>query len=126
MDGDVHAILDWELCTLGDPVADLGTLLCYWPDTRDQTVLERDPIPLLPGFPSRAEVVESYAHAAPDRDLSSIDYWVALATWKLAIILEGVMRRRIANAANGSTGVAELHRATDELARTAASLAGVV
>jgi aminoglycoside phosphotransferase (APT) family kinase protein len=125
-DGDVRAILDWELCTLGDPVADLGTLLCYWPDRIDQTVLERDPVPLLDGFPSRAEVVESYAQAAPDRDLSSIEYWLALATWKLAIILEGVMRRRMANPANGSTGVAELHRATEELARTAASLTGVV
>ena len=124
-DGDVRAILDWELCTLGDPVADLGTLLCYWPDHIDQTVLERDPVPLLPGFPSRAEVVECYAQAAPDRDLSSVDYWLALATWKLAIILEGVMRRRMANSANGSSGVEELRRATDDLARTAASLTGV-
>jgi aminoglycoside phosphotransferase (APT) family kinase protein len=123
--GDVCAILDWELCTLGDPVADLGTLLCYWPDRPDQAVLERDPVPLLPGFSSRAEVVASYARAAPDRDLSSVDFWLALATWKLAIILEGVMRRRMANSANGSTGVTELHRATDQLARSAATMTGV-
>jgi aminoglycoside phosphotransferase (APT) family kinase protein len=126
MEGDVRAILDWELCTLGDPIADVGTLLCYWPDRVDQAVLERDPVPLLPGFPSRAEVIEIYARAAPDRDLSSIDFWLALATWKLAIILEGVMRRRMANPANGSTGVEELVRATDELARAAAALSGVV
>jgi aminoglycoside phosphotransferase (APT) family kinase protein len=123
--GDACAILDWELCTLGDPVADLGTLLCYWPDQPDQAVLERDPIPLLPGFSSRAEVVASYAEAAPDRDLSSVDFWVAIATWKLAIILEGVMRRRMANPANGSSGVEELRRATDHLARTAAAMTGV-
>jgi aminoglycoside phosphotransferase (APT) family kinase protein len=124
-DGSVRAILDWELCTLGDPIADVGTLLCYWPDRLDQRVLERDPVPLLPGFVSRAEILKSYAEAAPDRDLASVDFWLALATWKLAIILEGVMRRRMANAENGSTGVEELHRATDELAVAAATLRGV-
>jgi aminoglycoside phosphotransferase (APT) family kinase protein len=125
LNGEVCAILDWELCTLGDPVADLGTLLCYWPDRADQAVLERDPVPLLPGFASRTEVVAAYASAAPERDLSSVDFWLALATWKLAIILEGVMRRRMANPANGSSGVIELHRATDQLARSAAAMTGV-
>jgi aminoglycoside phosphotransferase (APT) family kinase protein len=122
-DGEVRAILDWELCTLGDPVADLGTLLCYWPDGPDDVRAEREPVPLLPGFPRRAALVEAYAQAAPDRDLSGLRFWHALATWKLAIILEGVTRRRMENAANSRSSVEELRAGTDQLAASAAALA---
>lgn len=122
-DGEVRAILDWELSTLGDPVADLGTMLCYWPDHPDQSILERDPVPLLEGFPSREELVTLYAEAAPERDLAGLGFWLALATWKLAIILEGVMRRRMGNAANSRTSPDDLRRATDRLAGAAADLA---
>jgi aminoglycoside phosphotransferase (APT) family kinase protein len=123
-DGDVRAILDWELATLGDPVADIGTLLCYWPESGDERLLERDPVTLLPGFPGRTHLVEHYAQAATDRDLSGLPFWRALATWKLAIILEGVTRRRMANPANSRTSPEQLRRATDQLADSAAELAG--
>jgi aminoglycoside phosphotransferase (APT) family kinase protein len=123
--GDVRAVLDWELSTLGDPVADLGTLLCYWPDRADQAILERDPVTLLPGFPSRDELVAAYVRAAPDRDISSLPFWLALATWRLAIILEGVTRRRMENSANSHSSPEALRAATDQLAETAARLAGV-
>jgi aminoglycoside phosphotransferase (APT) family kinase protein len=120
--GEVRAILDWELCTLGDPVADLGTLLCYWPDRLEEAVLERDPVPLLEGFPRRAELVELYSRSAPERDLAAVGFWHALATWKLAVILEGVARRRIENPANSRSSVEQLRRATDRLAHEAARL----
>jgi aminoglycoside phosphotransferase (APT) family kinase protein len=121
-DGEVRAILDWELSTLGDPVADLGTLLCYWPDRPEQAIAERDPLPLLAGFPSRQELIDAYARAAPDRDLSGLQFWLALATWKLAIIFEGITRRRLENPGNSRTGPEMLRRTTEHLATLAGSL----
>lgn len=122
-DGEVRAILDWELCTLGDPVADLATMLCYWPDSEDQVLMEREPLPLMPGFPRRAELVRTYVSAAPDRNLAGLPFWLALATWKLAVILEGVTRRRMENPANSHSSPSELRGATDRLAHAAAALA---
>lgn len=96
--GKVRAVLDWELSTLGDPLADLGSLMTYWPDA------DEDPGPmrlsLLPGFPTRAELIETYA-AVSGRDVGALAYWHALGTWKLAVILEGVRRRRLDEPDNG-------------------------
>ena len=122
-DGSIAAVLDWELCTLGDPVADLATLLCYWPDTAAQAVPDRDPVPLLEGFAHRSELVASYSDACPDRDLSTLGWWLTLATWKLAIILEGVHRRSLENFANGGVGTEGLGAAVERLAETAGELA---
>ena len=54
---ELRAVLDWELCTLGDPLADLGSLLAYWPEAGDIGA-GPFPIPLLPGFPSRADLAQ--------------------------------------------------------------------
>jgi aminoglycoside phosphotransferase (APT) family kinase protein len=90
-DGHIAAVLDWELCTLGDPLADVGLLLVYWADPDDaQSALPG--ATTTPGFPTKAEVVERYA-AASGRDVSGIDYYVAFGYWKLACILEGVYAR---------------------------------
>ncbi len=90
--GDIAAVLDWELCTLGDPLADLGQLLVYWAEDTDEVVpLTRAPT-LAPGFPKRDEIVERYA-ARSGRDVSQLDFFIALAYWKLAAILEGVFAR---------------------------------
>ena len=62
-------MLDWELCTLGDPLADVGLLLVYWAEPGDQTLLGSAPT-VMPGFPRRAAVAEAYA-ARSGRDLSS-------------------------------------------------------
>jgi aminoglycoside phosphotransferase (APT) family kinase protein len=121
-DGEVRAILDWELSTLGDPVADLGTLLCYWPDGPEQAIPERDPLPLLAGFSSRQGLIDAYARAAPERDLSGLQFWLTLATWKLAIIFEGITRRRLENPGNSPTRPEMLRRTTEHLAELAASL----
>ena len=104
-DGDeIRAILDWELCTLGDPLADLGGLLAYWPQSGD-AVEGVFPAPRLPGFPSRAELAEIYA-AETGRDLTALPFWHALGLWKIAIICEGVRRRALDDERNAArTGI---------------------
>jgi aminoglycoside phosphotransferase (APT) family kinase protein len=125
--GRVQAVLDWELCTLGDALADVGTLLSYW---HDQAVADMAETPAglpggqlaataLPGFPSRAEVAERYATRS-GRDLSGIGYYVAFAYWKLACILEGVFVRYAANAMSADRGAADaLAPGVEERARRA-------
>ena len=83
-----RAILDWELCTLGDPLADLGGLLAYWPQPGD-TTMGPFRASLLPGFPSRAELARTYADET-GRDLIALSFWHVLGLWKIAIIGEGV------------------------------------
>ncbi|MBS1879513.1 MAG: phosphotransferase family protein [Actinobacteria bacterium] len=90
--GEVAAVVDWELCTLGDPLADLGTLMAYWPEPGEEQLRLGDPANLAPGFPSRADLAARYAERS-GRDTTGLDYYLALGYWKLAIILEGVYAR---------------------------------
>jgi len=90
--GAVRAVLDWELTTLGDPLADLGLLLVYWAEPDDADLALPDPPTLASGFCSRAELVDRYAERS-GRDVSGIGYHVAFGYWKLACILEGVHGR---------------------------------
>ncbi len=90
--GEVAAVVDWELCTLGDPLADVGLLMAYWPDRGEETIALGQPANLAPGFPTREELAARYAERS-GRDLSQLDFFVALGYWKLAIILEGVYAR---------------------------------
>jgi aminoglycoside phosphotransferase (APT) family kinase protein len=90
--GEVAAVVDWELCTLGDPLADVGMLLVYWSEPGDELMPLFDPPTTASGFPPRDEVKRRYAELSA-RDLAEIDFYVALACWKLAIILEGVFAR---------------------------------
>lgn len=92
-DAQVRAILDWELATLGDPLADLGTLLAYWPQAGDPPTMRFD-ASTVPGFATRTELVEHYAEVS-GRDVSDVPFWHGLGLWKLAIILEGVRRRQL-------------------------------
>jgi aminoglycoside phosphotransferase (APT) family kinase protein len=91
-DGHVRAVLDWELCTLGDPLADVGILLAYWTDRGDSDVQPGGAATTAPGFPRRAELADLYA-ARSSLDLSVLPYYVAFAYWKLACIVEGVYVR---------------------------------
>jgi len=90
--GEVAAVVDWELCTLGDPLADVGLLLVYWGQEGDTLLPLFEPATMAPGFPSREDVRARYAERS-GRDLATIDFFVALGYWKLAIILEGVYSR---------------------------------
>lgn len=100
-DGEVIAVLDWELCTLGDPMADLGLLMVYWSEPGDATPTLGAPTQS-EGMCTRAELVERYA-ASSGRDVGSIDFYTAFGYWKLACIVEGVYARYI----GGSMGTRE-------------------
>jgi aminoglycoside phosphotransferase (APT) family kinase protein len=90
--GAVAAVVDWELCTLGDPLADVGLLMVYWAEPDDQFSPLFEAPTHAAGFPTRGELRERYAEGS-GRDLSRLDFYVALGYWKLAIILEGVYAR---------------------------------
>ena len=95
--GQVLAVLDWELCTLGDPLADVGLLLVYWAEPGDPTLPLGTAPTVMPGFPTRAALAEAYATRS-GRDLSQLDFYLAFAYWKLAVILEGVLARHATGA----------------------------
>ena len=90
--GHVRAVLDWELTTLGDPLADVGLLLVYWSEPGDPTIPLIDAPTVVEGFPRRSEIIERYAKGS-GRDLGEVGYHVAFGYWKLACILEGVYGR---------------------------------
>lgn len=96
----VNALLDWELCTLGDPLADVGTLLAYWPQAADAPRVPRG-VSSLPGFATREQLLDDYARRS-GRDVSAVPFWHALALWKVAVILEGVARRALEDPRNPS------------------------
>jgi aminoglycoside phosphotransferase (APT) family kinase protein len=92
-DGPVRAVLDWELCTLGDPLADLGWLAADWAEPGEPAAhLRGDPVTALPGFPPRSAMIARYVERT-GADVSRLDFYVALALWKLACIAEGVYAR---------------------------------
>lgn len=102
--GRVRAILDWEICTLGDPVADVGLLLDYWSQSSDPTTVLFGAAPTTaPGFATRDQVLKSYA-AHSELDLSQVAYYQAFGYWKLACILQGVFARYSAGATAGDQG----------------------
>ena len=117
--GDVAAVVDWELCTLGDPLADLGLLMDYWAQPGDEVVpLTRAPT-LAAGFPTREELAARYAERS-GRDIAQLDFFVALGYWKLAAILEGVYARYAAGAYGETT---DEFRAFGEIVEQLASAA---
>jgi aminoglycoside phosphotransferase (APT) family kinase protein len=123
-DGSVRAILDWEICTLGDPLADVGLLMVYWTDPDDELPVLGVAPTLASGFSRRAEVLEEYARAS-GRDVSAVPYFMAFGYWKLACILQGVYARYVAGAGAGDAGsVDEYPLMVRRLAEMAASSLG--
>jgi aminoglycoside phosphotransferase (APT) family kinase protein len=96
-DGRIVAVLDWEICTLGDPLADVGLLMVYSPDAGAAAATGLPAPTSLEGFPTQKEMLEHYARIS-GRDLTHIDYYVAFGHWKLACILEGVYARYVGGA----------------------------
>ncbi len=91
----VAAVVDWEMSTLGDPLADLGLTLMYWADPGDADWLAINVgavVTSMPGFLTRAEVANRYAEIT-GRDLSGIGYYMAFGCFKLAVVLEGIHAR---------------------------------
>ena len=96
-DGNIIAVLDWEICTLGDPLADVGLLMVYWTEADDSVPMLLTAPTAQEGFLSLKEVLERYAEVS-GRDLSQIDYYTAFGYWKLACIVEGVYARYVGGA----------------------------
>ncbi len=97
-DGAVRAVLDWEICTLGDPLADLGMLMVYWTGPDDEvSAWPGGRATTLEGFWNRDLVAARYAEVS-GRDLGGLDFYVSFAFWKLACILEGVYSRYLGGA----------------------------
>ncbi len=96
-DGSVLAVLDWEICTLGDPLADLGLLQVYWTGPGDPASAWTGSACGAPGFLDRADLAARYADVS-GRDISALPFYVSFAYWKLACILEGVYARYVGGA----------------------------
>lgn len=125
--GEVVGVLDWELSTLGDPLADMGSLLAYWPQRGEEDFLGGFAAATLEGFPDRAELTRVYL-GETGRDAATLKYWHALGLWKLAIIAQGVMRRAMdepQNKATGGTPTAQRIDALVHKAREVAADAGI-
>jgi aminoglycoside phosphotransferase (APT) family kinase protein len=121
--GHVIAVLDWEICTLGDPMADVGMLMVYWNGPGDETSAWTGSASTAPGFPDRAELLARYADVS-GRDVAGVDFYVAFAFWKLACILEGVYARYLAGALGGGRDPSE-HDAFREQVEQAAEQAAL-
>jgi aminoglycoside phosphotransferase (APT) family kinase protein len=107
----VAAVVDWELATIGDPLLDLGHLLATWPDPADP---RRTPLPTpMPGLPDRRTIIERYARGS-SRDLAAVDWYQALACYRLGIILEGTYARACAGKAPMQVGE-RLHAVAESL-----------
>ena len=94
-DGQITAVLDWEIATLGDPLADMAYSINAWVEPGDAGVYGADPPTALPGFPSRDDLIDRYA-AATGADLSNLAYYRAFNSFKTACILHGVYARYLA------------------------------
>src|SRR5205814_9775870 len=91
-DNHIAAVLDWEICTLGDPLADVGLLMVYWNEATDANAPLGVAPTTAPGFPTRAEMRARYA-ARSGRDIGTLDFYISFGYWKLACILAGVYAR---------------------------------
>jgi aminoglycoside phosphotransferase (APT) family kinase protein len=125
--GRIVAVLDWEMSTLGDPLADLGALLAYWSEARDDGV--RAAARIVPavtageGFPTRDEVVARYAQRT-GFDVAQVDWYQAFAFFKLAVICQGIAARAAGGAMLGS-GFDDAQRLVAPLVAAGRELAGL-
>lgn len=90
----VVAILDWEMCTVGDPLVDLGLLLCYWSEANDPEPRREaiSGVTALPGWLTRAEITARYSHRT-GRDVSMIRFYEIFAIFKLSVVLQQIYYR---------------------------------
>ena len=88
--GRINAVLDWELSTLGDPLTDLALLLLFWREEGEPELSLIPGVTHLPGFPTRAQMLSRYADSA-GVDVSDMDWYLAFAHFKFAVIAQGVV-----------------------------------
>jgi aminoglycoside phosphotransferase (APT) family kinase protein len=123
--GRVVAVYDWEMATLGDPLADLGYTLIYWFEVGDPlppgSIEEVGAVTAHPGFLTRRELAEAYATES-GRDVAQIDFYQVLALTKLAVISEGILKRFQLGKTAGA-GFEKMNRAAVSLAARALAIA---
>jgi len=112
----LKAILDWEMATIGDPLADVGYLMIHWLESDDPTNnFTFQNVTREPGFPTRREVVARYEERS-GRSMQSLDWYVTLAIWKGIVFMEGNYKRAVSGATDDpylkafGDGVVELAR----------------
>ncbi|WP_179468079.1 phosphotransferase family protein [Mycolicibacterium vinylchloridicum] len=99
---EVAAFVDWEMCTIGDPLLDLGWILVCWPDDPDPINAGRE-LAALGGLPTRPELIAAYTDAG-GRSTRNLDWYIAMACFKLAIVIEGTYSRFLAGQAHREAG----------------------
>ena len=125
-DARVAAVLDWELCTLGDPLADVGLLIVYWTDPGHTNAALGVAPTKVEGFPTRAELRARYAERS-GRELSQLDFYVAFSYWRVGCIIEGVWARYAGGAMGGDrTNVDVFEAQVEGLADAAAEAAATL
>jgi aminoglycoside phosphotransferase (APT) family kinase protein len=120
----LSAILDWEMSTLGDPLADLGWMLSFWREPGDpaEFVMDEQTVTRQPGFPSRVELLDRYAQASGRQvEPKDLAFYLVLAVWKLAILLEGSYARHLSGLTDDPF-FAYLEEGVPALARRAVAL----
>jgi aminoglycoside phosphotransferase (APT) family kinase protein len=121
----IAGILDWEMSTIGDPIADLGYMLSFWRepgDEADRVLSQQFDITRQPGFPAKEQLAARYAERT-GRHVGDVTWYEVLATWKLAILLEGSYARHLAGVTDDPF-FALLEDGVPALARRALGVAG--
>jgi aminoglycoside phosphotransferase (APT) family kinase protein len=117
------AILDWEMATIGDPLADVGYMMIHWTRPGDEIGrFNLQSVTMREGFPDRHELIERYEQRS-GRSMHALDWYVALALWKAVVFMEGNYKRALAGSTDDpylktfGEGVAELARRALDVSR---------
>jgi aminoglycoside phosphotransferase (APT) family kinase protein len=118
------AILDWEMATIGDPLADVGYLMSHWMQADDEpTTFSLQSVTTEPGFPTRSQLLDRYERIS-GRTVEHLDWYVVLAVWKAVVFMEGNYKRALAGSTDDpylktfGDGVAALARRALEITQT--------
>lgn len=109
---ELAAFIDWEMCTVGDPLLDVGWMLVCWPDGPNPIDAGSE-LAALGGLATRSELIDAYL-AADGRRTSRLDWYIAMACFKLAIVIEGTWSRYLAGQASAEAGE-RLHASAENL-----------
>jgi aminoglycoside phosphotransferase (APT) family kinase protein len=117
------AILDWEMATIGDPLADVGYMMIHWTQSDDpRTKFNLQSVTTREGFPSRRELIARYEQRS-GRSMHALDWYVTLALWKAVVFMEGNYKRAVAGSTDDpylksfGEGVLELARRAVQVSR---------
>ena len=117
------AIFDWEMATIGDPLADVGYLCMMWSEAGDPPggMADLHAVTRAEGFPTRAELVARYEEGS-GRSMTDIRWYTVLAMWKAVVFMEGNYRRAVAGSTDDpflktfGQGVLDLARMAEDVA----------